>query len=108
MCGPKVIVCTSSVHYITTALALLLPHPSLQGVSRSASVVTAYLMKTQKMGLAEALSYLQERRPSVNPHEAFLEQLAQYESRLQVSCDPTSVCVYDADMFNGEHVPSCK
>eukprot|EP00611_Tribonema_gayanum_P023662 TRINITY_DN5022_c0_g1_i2.p1 TRINITY_DN5022_c0_g1~~TRINITY_DN5022_c0_g1_i2.p1 ORF type:complete len:343 (-),score=59.62 TRINITY_DN5022_c0_g1_i2:27-1055(-) len=54
-----------------------------KGVSRSASIVAAYLMKEQGMTLSEAMVYLKERRPCVNPHEAFMAQLAEYEQRLK-------------------------
>jgi protein-tyrosine phosphatase len=56
-----------------------------KGVSRSASVVAAYLMKSQGWGLDAAMAHLKAARPSVSPHEAFMEQLAQYDRQQQVS-----------------------
>ncbi|XP_076833247.1 dual specificity protein phosphatase 12 [Brachyhypopomus gauderio] len=50
------------------------------GQSRSAAVVTAYLMKVQKLTVHDAYSRLQGLKPDVNMNEAFLDQLALYES----------------------------
>lgn len=54
----------------------------IRGVSRSASFVIGYLMKKNEMTLNEALSYLQSRRPVVQPNDAFLAQLHRYELSL--------------------------
>ncbi|KAF8650927.1 hypothetical protein AX16_005025 [Volvariella volvacea WC 439] len=45
------------------------------GVSRSATIVTAYLMYTQNVGVEEALKTVKEKRPIVYPNENFLLQL---------------------------------
>lgn len=45
------------------------------GVSRSGSVVTAYIMATHNLGFEEALKYVQSKRPCVGPNDAFKEQL---------------------------------
>ncbi|KAL0966426.1 hypothetical protein UPYG_G00295170 [Umbra pygmaea] len=50
------------------------------GQSRSAAVVTAYLMKCQKMNLVDAYAKLQQLKPDVKMNEGFLDQLALYES----------------------------
>ncbi|XP_030631333.1 dual specificity protein phosphatase 12 [Chanos chanos] len=50
------------------------------GQSRSAAVVTAYLMKTQKMSLQDAYKKLQQIKPDVKMNEEFLDQLSLYES----------------------------
>ena len=42
------------------------------GVSRSASVVVAYVMWRDRMGLDEALQWVKKRRPCVQPNEAFM------------------------------------
>ncbi|TRY56832.1 hypothetical protein DNTS_004103 [Danionella cerebrum] len=49
------------------------------GQSRSAAVVTAYLMKTQQLTLQDAYSKLQNSKPDVKMNEEFLEQLGLYE-----------------------------
>jgi hypothetical protein len=46
------------------------------GISRSASVVIAYLMMTRGMTLAEAYQYAKSRRPIVEPNPGFIQQLS--------------------------------
>lgn len=53
-----------------------------QGVSRSAMVVTAYLMKKNGWSRDRALEYLREKRPPVRPHAAFMELLLEWEAEL--------------------------
>lgn len=50
-----------------------------QGVSRSAAIVAAYLIRYRGMTLAAALAHMRRRRPVVRPNEAFLAQLERYE-----------------------------
>ncbi|KAH9317866.1 hypothetical protein KI387_019635, partial [Taxus chinensis] len=49
------------------------------GVSRSASVVTAYLMKTEQLSQEDALESLRQQSESVCPNDGFLEQLKMFE-----------------------------
>lgn len=51
-----------------------------QGVSRSAAIVAAYLIRYRGMSLSSALAFLRKRRPVVRPNEAFLAQLERYEA----------------------------
>jgi hypothetical protein len=53
------------------------------GVSRSASVVTAYIMKELGFDYERAFAYVKQRRACVNPNESFRSQLRTYESILQ-------------------------
>ncbi|RWS21426.1 dual specificity protein phosphatase 14-like isoform X2 [Leptotrombidium deliense] len=52
------------------------------GVSRSATLVLAYLMKYEKLNLRDAFNYLRERRPVVRPNNGFFKQLIAYELKL--------------------------
>ncbi len=54
----------------------------LSGVSRSATIVLAYLMKYHHNTLKEAYLYLAEKRPQICPNEGFLIQLIRYEDEL--------------------------
>ncbi|KNZ72598.1 putative rhodanese domain-containing dual specificity protein phosphatase [Termitomyces sp. J132] len=47
----------------------------LMGMSRSATVVAAYLMKTRKMTRATAIKFIKQRRPEVHPNYGFIKQL---------------------------------
>jgi len=48
------------------------------GISRSATICIAYLIKQQGMGADEALEYVRSRRPIVCPNAGFREQLLRY------------------------------
>ncbi|XP_029474026.1 dual specificity protein phosphatase 12 [Rhinatrema bivittatum] len=50
------------------------------GVSRSAAVVTAYLMKTLQLTFPDAYAKLQATKPDVSMNEAFVSQLQLYEA----------------------------
>lgn len=52
------------------------------GVSRSATLVLAYLMKKYHFSLKEAITYLKRRKPNVAPNQGFLKQLCQLEVSL--------------------------
>ncbi|KIJ29272.1 hypothetical protein M422DRAFT_784322 [Sphaerobolus stellatus SS14] len=47
----------------------------MMGVSRSVTVVVAYLMKSQGISLHDALAYVKSRRPIIRPNYGFMEQL---------------------------------
>ncbi|KAF9453585.1 phosphatases II [Macrolepiota fuliginosa MF-IS2] len=53
----------------------------LMGISRSATVVAAYLVATKKMAGGDAIAYLQKKRPIVCPNLGFRQQLDAYASR---------------------------
>lgn len=52
------------------------------GVSRSASLCLAYLVKHEKMPLRKAFTHLRSRRPSIKPNTGFFNQLIEFERRL--------------------------
>jgi predicted protein tyrosine phosphatase len=52
------------------------------GMSRSPSVVMAYLMKSEKVSLAEALQKVKSLRPVTAPNHGFIEKLLSYENTL--------------------------
>ncbi|KAG3112182.1 hypothetical protein PI124_g8836 [Phytophthora idaei] len=56
-----------------------------KGVSRSSSMVVAYLMKLRSMSFEQALAFVVERRSIANPNESFRRQLQEYGRRLQRS-----------------------
>jgi atypical dual specificity phosphatase len=55
------------------------------GMSRSPSVVIAYLMGTQGMSLSASLAHVKARRAIVRPNFGFIEQLEEYERTLKES-----------------------
>jgi protein-tyrosine phosphatase len=56
------------------------------GVSRSASIVIAYLMISQKISYNEAFLLCKKGRPCINPNKGFVNKLKQLESITMHSC----------------------
>jgi len=52
------------------------------GVSRSASICIAYLMKYHRMSLREAYAHMKACRQIIRPNPGFFRQLIDYETRL--------------------------
>ena len=52
------------------------------GMSRSSTILIAYLIKSQKMKYNEALILLKSKREKVNPNSGFAEQLKEYEKEI--------------------------
>lgn len=53
------------------------------GVSRSASIVIAYLMFLNRWPFPRTLAYVKERRKAVNPNSGFIRQLQKFDRVLQ-------------------------
>jgi len=54
------------------------------GISRSVSLVIAYIMQKQKMKLNDAYKFVKERRPQADPNFGFACQLMSYEKALNL------------------------
>ena len=54
------------------------------GVSRSASFVIAYIMKSQKKKYDDALDIVKSKRNKINPNPGFTQQLKEYEKELNI------------------------
>jgi protein-tyrosine phosphatase len=50
------------------------------GVSRSPTIVAAYLIKMHNMTTVDALKYIAERRPCIDPNEGFRAALRKWET----------------------------
>ncbi|KAL0096921.1 protein-tyrosine phosphatase-like protein [Phycomyces blakesleeanus] len=59
----------------------------LAGVSRSPTVVTAYLMKKRRLRPKEALAIIAQSRPFINPNKGFMDQLKLYRE-MDYTFDP--------------------
>jgi atypical dual specificity phosphatase len=53
------------------------------GISRSPSIVMAYLMATQGMSLSDSLSHIKAKRKISCPNSGFMDQLTDYEEKLK-------------------------
>ncbi|XP_031557306.1 dual specificity protein phosphatase 14-like [Actinia tenebrosa] len=54
----------------------------MAGISRSSSLVIAYLMKYKKMSLRDAYHLVKKKRPIINPNPRFWQSLVDYEKKL--------------------------
>ncbi|GMR53900.1 hypothetical protein PMAYCL1PPCAC_24095 [Pristionchus mayeri] len=70
----------------------------MAGVSRSASLVLAYLVKYERMTLKQAYYYVKSVRPIIHPNLGFWKQLVDFERRLRgtptVALVPTRLSPY--------------
>jgi len=55
----------------------------VMGVSRSATLVVAYMVATTKMSVDECLAELRGKRESTNPNDGFISQLKEMEAELK-------------------------
>uniref|UniRef100_A0A8C6SRQ9 Dual specificity protein phosphatase n=1 Tax=Neogobius melanostomus TaxID=47308 RepID=A0A8C6SRQ9_9GOBI len=62
------------------------------GISRSATICLAYLMKRKRVRLDEAFEFVRRRRSIISPNFSFMGQLLQFESQLlATSCAAEAV-----------------
>ncbi|KAM0948822.1 putative phosphoric monoester hydrolase [Dioscorea sansibarensis] len=61
------------------------------GISRSATIVVAYLMKEHRMPLSQALELVRSKRPQICPNFGFRKQLEDFEKSLEVAQDQKEV-----------------
>lgn len=77
--------------YFAPALKFVLKRKStnvlvhcVSGISRSVSIVIAYLIKEKAMTYAEAFAFVREKRSVAHPNTGFQRQLKEYERSLRV------------------------
>lgn len=54
------------------------------GISRSATICIAYIMKTMQLDLSKAYELVKEKRPCISPNLHFMGQLLEFQKQLQV------------------------
>lgn len=84
------------------------------GVSRSAAVITAYLMKSENLSLEDALASLKQSCEFVCPNDGFLEQLKMFEE-MGFKVDQSSLVykrfrlkILGENHFSGSRIDSSK
>ena len=88
---------SSTTQFITDALAgggRILAHCNL-GMSRSSTIVVAYLMHSRRCTLLDAYQFLKERRPIIRPNRGFLNQLSRFEEILFSRKYTNVECLYN-------------
>lgn len=75
--------CNQFIDYAITNQGVVFIH-CICGVSRSATIVIAYLMYKYQYSREVAIKYVQNCRQCVNPNHYFLHQLALYEKYLKI------------------------
>ncbi|KAJ6219575.1 hypothetical protein RDWZM_005387 [Blomia tropicalis] len=72
---------TAKIHEIEMKNCATVVH-CFAGVSRSATLVIAYLIRYKKMSLEKAFRHTKSARSVINPNIGFLEQLSRYEAKI--------------------------
>ncbi|KAI8388240.1 protein-tyrosine phosphatase-like protein [Radiomyces spectabilis] len=78
----------------------------LAGVSRSPTVVTAYLMKKRQLHPKAALAVIKQMRPFVNPNPGFMNQLRLYQD---MNCEfdpnnPVYIAYHQKHPYDASHI----
>ncbi|KAK3894515.1 hypothetical protein Pcinc_001768 [Petrolisthes cinctipes] len=73
--------CCEIIHTATSTGGCVLVHCNA-GVSRSTTIIAAFLIKHHNMNPSEAITFIKEKRPFVKPNSGFMEQLIEYHARL--------------------------
>lgn len=60
------------------------------GVSRSVTIVVAYLMRKHGIGFSKAMELVKSRRPQAMPNFGFVSQLQQFEKSIKVHDEASS------------------
>lgn len=73
--------CADLIRQVSQKGGRVLVH-CVAGISRSASLCIAYLMKYERMTLEQAYRHVKRRRPVIHPNVGFWRQLIDYEKRI--------------------------
>ncbi|KAK4309430.1 hypothetical protein Pmani_018927 [Petrolisthes manimaculis] len=69
--------CCEIIHTTISSGGCVLVH-CIAGISRSTTIIAAYLIKHHNMNPNEAVTFIKEKRPFVNPNSGFIHQLHEY------------------------------
>jgi len=83
---------TSFLEHARACSGKVLVHCAM-GISRSVSVVAAFLMKSMRLDVDEALYYIKLRRPVADPIAEFVDQLRLFEAGNYCDDGTTASCI---------------
>ena len=89
-------VCLSASLQESKAGGVVLVH-CVAGISRSASLCLAYLMKYHRMSLKDAYNHIKDKRPQIRPNVSFVKQLMDFEQKLYGTRTVTMVYCHALD-----------
>ena len=78
------------------------------GISRSASIVIAYLMKKRQMGFQEAYTFVKAKRNRVEPNFGFKDLLRKYETTIRVADNSMGLDLSSSQLASGSDLKSSK
>ncbi|KHN78638.1 Dual specificity protein phosphatase 14 [Toxocara canis] len=76
------------------------------GVSRSASICLAFLVKCRHMSLRDAYHHMASKRPLVRPNLGFWRQLISFEQEVTKSKGSVQLVQFDGQLIPDVYVPS--
>ncbi|KAK4313176.1 hypothetical protein Pmani_015460 [Petrolisthes manimaculis] len=73
--------CCEIIHTAISSGGCVLVHCN-GGISRSTTIIAAFLIKHHNMNPNEALTFIKQQRPFVNPNSGFMQQLQEYHENI--------------------------
>ena len=84
---------TNALHFQEQPVKVILFHCRM-GISRSSTLLIAYVMKWHNITLKEAYRLVKQKRPKINPSPVFSEALVRYENQLFPDLSSSSMTAY--------------
>jgi hypothetical protein len=72
------------------------------GISRSATLLTAYIMSHFGVGMVDALGHIQRRREAICPNEGFRKQLSEFETEKSHLKHHKRLCASGTDLLEND------
>ena len=93
---------TTFLHHLVSQGESILVHCQF-GVSRSATIVMAFLMRYHNVTRDEAFIWVKRKRPKINPNNGFWKQLGAFEVELRTGKDPFPGHVFEERLLENNN-----